>query len=70
MSKIARQILSLIVSRSQSDKFFTAENDKSIENAKEYELQETYYYFEQLIGGCQKRIRQCLEELEKGGYII
>ncbi|HJD56450.1 MAG TPA: hypothetical protein LFW21_07625 [Rickettsia endosymbiont of Pyrocoelia pectoralis] len=69
LSKTSKQILSLIVSRLQSDKFFTTENDKLIENTKNYELQETYYYFEQLIGVCQKRVRQCLEELTESGYI-
>ncbi|WP_341792623.1 DnaA N-terminal domain-containing protein [Rickettsia endosymbiont of Ceutorhynchus obstrictus] len=63
LSKSARQVLSLIVSRLQNDKILEGANDEL------NELQESYYYFEQLIGVCQKRIRQCLLELHDGGFI-
>nr|WP_261763429.1 hypothetical protein [Rickettsia parkeri] len=33
------------------------------------ELQETYHFFEEHLGVCQERIRQCLIELEKSGFI-
>ncbi|HJD56405.1 MAG TPA: hypothetical protein LFW21_07380 [Rickettsia endosymbiont of Pyrocoelia pectoralis] len=68
LSKTAIQILSLLVSRTPSE-------EKKVEEAERNgistpnELQETYYYFEQLLGLCQRRIRQCLVELEKSGYI-
>ncbi|WP_341792624.1 MULTISPECIES: hypothetical protein [unclassified Rickettsia] len=60
LSKTARQVLSLIVSQLQNDQISDGVND---------ELQESYYYFEQLLGVCQKRIRQCLLELRDGGFI-
>lgn len=68
LSKTARQILSLVVSRMPYIEDKAEEinsNDISLPN----ELQETYYYFEKLLGLCQRRIRQCLVELEKSGYI-
>lgn len=33
------------------------------------ELQESYYFFEQELGVCQRRVRQCLLELEQSGFI-
>ncbi|ASX28262.1 hypothetical protein BA173_05560 [Rickettsia sp. MEAM1 (Bemisia tabaci)] len=68
LSKTARQILSLVVSRMPYIEDKAEEinsNDISLPN----ELQETYYYFKKLLGLCQRRIRQCLVELEKSGYI-
>ncbi|XVN42540.1 MAG: hypothetical protein RCG15_08140 [Candidatus Rickettsia vulgarisii] len=58
LSKTARQLLSLIVFRLQ-----IYYND-SID-----ELQETYHFFEQHLRVCQRRVRQCLLELEQSGFI-
>lgn len=33
------------------------------------ELQETYHFFAQHLGVCQERVRQCLLELQKSGFI-
>ncbi|MFY9589595.1 hypothetical protein [Rickettsia endosymbiont of Halotydeus destructor] len=67
LSKTSIQVLSLVVSRVQNDKIL----GKILEGGsdKSNELQESYYYFEQLLGVCQRRIRQCLVELEKSGYL-
>ncbi|MGX6960189.1 MAG: DnaA N-terminal domain-containing protein [Rickettsia endosymbiont of Pentastiridius leporinus] len=68
LSKTAIQILSLLVSRTPTE----AEKAASLERngiSTPNELQETYYYFEKLLGLCQRRIRQCMVELEKSGYI-
>ncbi len=58
LSKTARQLLSLIVFRMQ------IYYNNSID-----ELQETYHFFEQHLGVCQERVRQCLIELNKSGFI-
>ncbi|WP_417905338.1 hypothetical protein [Candidatus Tisiphia endosymbiont of Micropterix aruncella] len=58
LSKTARQLLSLIVFRLQ------IYHNNSID-----ELQETYNFFEQSLGVCQERVRQCLMELQKAGFI-
>nr|WP_103896865.1 hypothetical protein [Rickettsia fournieri] len=58
LSKTARQLLSLIVFRLQ------IYYNNSID-----ELQETYHFFEESLGVCQERIRQCLLELKKSGFI-
>ncbi|WP_341793349.1 hypothetical protein [Rickettsia endosymbiont of Ceutorhynchus obstrictus] len=60
LSKTARQVLSLIVSLLQNDQILERANDEL------NELQKSYYYFEQLLGVCQRRIRQCLLELRDG----
>ncbi len=52
LSKTARQLLSLIVFRLQ-----VCHNDNMDE------LQESYHFFEQSLGVCQRRIRQCILEL-------
>ncbi|ALN41288.1 hypothetical protein ASQ44_04025 [Rickettsia rhipicephali] len=58
LSKTARQLLSLIVFRMQ------IYYNNSID-----ELQETYHFFEQHLSVCQRRVRQCLLELEQSGFI-
>ncbi|KJW03303.1 hypothetical protein REIP_1332 [Rickettsia endosymbiont of Ixodes pacificus] len=58
LSKTARQLLSLIVFRLQI-----------YHNNRIDELQETYNFFEQSLGVCQERVRQCLLELQKAGFI-
>ncbi|MGX6960421.1 MAG: hypothetical protein ACIPMY_04260 [Rickettsia endosymbiont of Pentastiridius leporinus] len=68
LSKTSIQILSLLVSRTPSETEKAASLERNSISTPN-ELQETYYYFEQLLGLCQRRIRQCLVELEKSGYI-
>ncbi|MDR0329621.1 MAG: hypothetical protein LBH99_03030 [Rickettsia sp.] len=58
LSKTAKQLLSLIVFRLQ------IYHNNSID-----ELQETYNFFEQSLGVCQERVRQCLLELQKARFI-
>ncbi|KJV77704.1 hypothetical protein RHORCCE3_2129 [Rickettsia hoogstraalii str. RCCE3] len=58
LSKTARQLLSLIVFRLQ------IYHNNSID-----ELQETYHFFQESLGVCQERVRQCLLELKKSGFI-
>ncbi|APZ30008.1 hypothetical protein [Rickettsia conorii] len=58
LSKTSRQLLSLIVFRLQ------IYYNNSID-----ELQETYHFFEESLGVCQRRVRQCLLELEQSGFI-
>lgn len=58
LSKTSRQLLSLIVFRLQ------IYYNNSID-----ELQETYHFFEDSLGVCQERVRQCLLELKKSGFI-
>ncbi|AFB26348.1 MULTISPECIES: hypothetical protein [spotted fever group] len=58
LSKTSRQLLSLTVFRLQ------IYYNNSID-----ELQETYHFFEEHLGVCQERVRQCLIELEKSGFI-
>ncbi|WP_250311286.1 hypothetical protein [Rickettsia endosymbiont of Oedothorax gibbosus] len=58
LSKTARQLLSLIVFRLQ------IYHNNSLD-----ELQETYNFFEQSLGVCQERVRQCLLELQKASFI-
>ncbi|XLM33863.1 MAG: hypothetical protein QFX12_00105 [Rickettsia africae] len=58
LSKTSRQLLSLIVFRLQ------IYYNNSID-----ELQETYHFFQEHLGVCQERVRQCLIELEKSGFI-
>jgi hypothetical protein len=54
-SKTAKQLLSLIVYRLQ----ICDAGDK-----QRQELQESYYFFQQALGVCQRRVRQCFVELE------
>ncbi|MGL4226547.1 MAG: hypothetical protein ACRCRR_02895 [Rickettsia sp.] len=68
LSKTSIQILSLLVSRTPSDENKAKEVEKNGTSASN-ELQETYYFFAKMLGLCQRRIRQCLVELEKSGYI-
>ncbi|QWB86720.1 hypothetical protein JRD95_00774 [Rickettsia parkeri] len=58
LSKTSRQLLSLIVFRLQ------IYYNNSID-----ELQETYHFFEEQLGVCQRRVRQCLLELEQSEFI-
>ncbi|WP_341794726.1 hypothetical protein [Rickettsia endosymbiont of Rhinocyllus conicus] len=58
LSKTSRQLLSLIVFRLQ------IYYNNSID-----ELQETYHFFEQHLSVCQRRVRQCLLELEQARFI-
>ncbi|MCC8462898.1 MAG: hypothetical protein LN546_07170 [Rickettsia endosymbiont of Ecitomorpha arachnoides] len=58
LSKTSRQLLSLIVFRLQ------VYHNNSID-----ELQETYHFFQESLGVCQERIRQCLLELQKSDFI-
>jgi hypothetical protein len=58
LSKTSRQLLSLIVSCFESRTDLIAG-----------ELQEGYYFFEQQLGVCQRRVRQCFVELQRAGFI-
>ncbi|HJD58585.1 MAG TPA: hypothetical protein LFV92_05365, partial [Rickettsia endosymbiont of Ceroptres masudai] len=58
LSKTARQLLSLIVFRLQ------IYHNNNID-----ELKETYHFFQEHLGVCQERVRQCLLELQKSGFI-
>ncbi|WP_375326845.1 hypothetical protein [Candidatus Tisiphia endosymbiont of Nemotelus uliginosus] len=55
-SKTAKQLLSLVVFRLQ-----VCHNSRN--NLQDDELQESYHFFEQSLGVCQRRIRQCMLEL-------
>ncbi|WP_375327135.1 hypothetical protein [Candidatus Tisiphia endosymbiont of Nemotelus uliginosus] len=61
-SKTAKQLLSLVVFRLQ-----VCHNSRN--NLQDDELQESYHFFEQSLGVCQRRIRQCMVELQEGGFI-
>ncbi|WP_041472498.1 protein kinase family protein [Rickettsia rickettsii] len=60
LSTTSRQLLSLIVSRIN----FYNKLGKQAE-----ELQESFLFFQQKLGVCQKRVKQCLEELKGSGFI-
>ncbi len=62
LSKTSKQLLSLIVFRLQV--CYNSGN-----HLQEDELQESYHFFEQSLGVCQRRIRQCMLELQEGGFI-
>ncbi|WP_341764051.1 hypothetical protein [Candidatus Tisiphia endosymbiont of Beris chalybata] len=62
LSKTAKQLLSLVVFRLQV--CYNSGN-----NLEDNELQESYHFFEQSLGVCQRRIRQCMLELQEGGFI-
>ncbi|WP_342260361.1 DnaA N-terminal domain-containing protein [Candidatus Tisiphia endosymbiont of Metellina segmentata] len=59
LSTTSRRLLSLIVSRLQ-----IYQKDRLSE-----ELQEGYHFFEKELGVCQRRVRQCLKELQTSGFI-
>lgn len=63
LSKTSRQLLSLIVWSLQSSR------SKEASDAVATELQESYYFFEQQLGVGQRRVRQCLIELQQAGFI-
>ena len=58
LSKTSRQLLSLIVSCFES-------GDDHVGD----ELQESYYFFQAKLDVCQRRVRQCLVELQQAGFI-
>ncbi|MCC8398854.1 MAG: hypothetical protein LN569_06250 [Rickettsia endosymbiont of Labidopullus appendiculatus] len=58
LSKTSRQLLSLLVSCMKTDNYNNTQ-----------ELQEGYHFFEKELGVCQKRIAQCLRELQTSGFI-
>ncbi|WP_375318933.1 palindromic element RPE1 domain-containing protein [Candidatus Tisiphia endosymbiont of Oplodontha viridula] len=58
LSKTSRQLLSLIVSCIKTDNH----NDTK-------ELQEGYHFFQKELEVCQKRVKQCLTELQTSGFI-
>ncbi|WP_341757062.1 MULTISPECIES: hypothetical protein [unclassified Candidatus Tisiphia] len=58
LSKTSRQLLSLIVSCIKTN------NHNDIQ-----ELQEGYHFFQKELEVCQKRVKQCLTELQTSGFI-
>ncbi|WP_342279032.1 DnaA N-terminal domain-containing protein [Candidatus Tisiphia endosymbiont of Myopa tessellatipennis] len=58
LSKTSRQLLSLIVSCIKTGNYRNSD-----------ELQEGYHFFQQELGVCQRRVRQCLVELKDSGFI-
>ncbi|WP_342260360.1 hypothetical protein [Candidatus Tisiphia endosymbiont of Metellina segmentata] len=58
LSKTSRQLLSLIVSCMKTGNYRNSD-----------ELQEGYHFFQQELGVCQRRVRQCLVELKDSGFI-
>ncbi|WP_375332046.1 DnaA N-terminal domain-containing protein [Candidatus Tisiphia endosymbiont of Temnostethus pusillus] len=58
LSKTSRQLLSLIVSCMKTDKYRNSD-----------ELQEGYHFFEKELEVSQSRVKQCLTELQKSGFI-
>ncbi|MFU7500502.1 MAG: DnaA N-terminal domain-containing protein [Candidatus Tisiphia sp.] len=58
LSKTSRQLLSLIVSCTKTDSYNNIQ-----------ELQEGYHFFEKELGVCQRRVKQCLIELQTSGFI-
>ncbi|WP_342278264.1 hypothetical protein [Candidatus Tisiphia endosymbiont of Myopa tessellatipennis] len=58
LSKTSRQLLSLIVSCTKTDSYNNTQ-----------ELQEGYHFFEKELGVCQRRVKQCLIELQTSGFI-
>ncbi len=61
LSKTAKQLLSLIVS--------CLEPEDNSQSEIIPELQKSYPFFQKAIGVCQRRIRQCIVELEQSGFI-
>ncbi|BFD46764.1 MAG: hypothetical protein DMENIID0002_14100 [Rickettsia endosymbiont of Sergentomyia squamirostris] len=58
LSKTSRQLLSLIVSCTKTDSYNNTQ-----------ELQESYHFFEKELEVSQSRVKQCLTELQKSGFI-
>ncbi|WP_367363889.1 hypothetical protein [Candidatus Tisiphia endosymbiont of Nedyus quadrimaculatus] len=58
LSKTSIQLLSLIVSCTKTDSYNNTQ-----------ELQEGYYFFEKELRVCQRRVKQCLIELQISGFI-
>ncbi|WP_425363516.1 hypothetical protein [Candidatus Tisiphia endosymbiont of Hybos culiciformis] len=58
LTKTSRQLLSLIVSCIKTDN-----------HNNTLELQESYHFFEKELEVCQKRVKQCLTELQTSGFI-
>ncbi len=58
LSKTSRQLLSLIVSCTKTDSYKNTQ-----------ELQEGYHFFEKELEVSQSRVKQCLTELQKSGFI-
>ncbi|WP_341754451.1 hypothetical protein [Candidatus Tisiphia endosymbiont of Dioctria rufipes] len=58
LSKTSRQLLSLIVSCIKTGNYRNSD-----------ELQEGYHFFEKELEVCQKRVKQCLTELQTSGFI-
>ncbi|BFD45601.1 MAG: hypothetical protein DMENIID0002_02470 [Rickettsia endosymbiont of Sergentomyia squamirostris] len=58
LSKTSRQLLSLIVSCTKTDSYNNTQ-----------ELQEGYHFFEKELEVSQSRVKQCLTELQKSGFI-
>lgn len=58
LSKTSIQLLSLIVSCTKTDSYNNTQ-----------ELQEGYYFFEKELEVSQSRVKQCLTELQKSGFI-
>ncbi|WP_417905576.1 DnaA N-terminal domain-containing protein [Candidatus Tisiphia endosymbiont of Micropterix aruncella] len=58
LSKTSRQLLSLIVSCMKTSNYRNSD-----------ELQEGYHFFEKELEVCQKRVKQCLTELQTSGFI-
>ncbi len=63
LSKTSRQLLSLIVWSLQTS------HNKAGSDTYAPELQESYYFFQQQLGVGQRRVRQCLIELQQAGFI-
>ncbi|WP_375333980.1 DnaA N-terminal domain-containing protein [Candidatus Tisiphia endosymbiont of Xenochironomus xenolabis] len=61
LSTTSRRLLSLIVSCIKTNGYNNTQ--------KLQELQEGYYFFENKLGVCQRRVRQCLLELQTSGFI-
>ncbi len=58
LTKTSRQLLSLIVSCIKTNRYNNTQ-----------ELQEGYHFFEKELGVCQRRVKQCLLELQTSGFI-
>ncbi|WP_341756525.1 MULTISPECIES: DnaA N-terminal domain-containing protein [unclassified Candidatus Tisiphia] len=61
LSKTSRQLLSLIVSCIKTNRYDNTQDSQ--------ELQEGYHFFQQELGVSQSRVKQCLTELQKSGFI-
>ncbi|WP_425362668.1 hypothetical protein [Candidatus Tisiphia endosymbiont of Hybos culiciformis] len=61
LTKTSRQLLSLIVSCMKTNRYNNTQDSQ--------ELQEGYHFFQQELGVSQSRVKQCLTELQKSGFI-